>query len=158
MSVCGSARTAIIPRSPSTTCRPRSSKKPRIGLSRHWCRKISRAPPRKASRTSAWGHRQNFHDLFRLPAPQHWLSARQSVEVAPSNRSACILFRTIPHVIPWGISLRRTVARHGAISATFLGRSSLIFQLGAFLSAVRLSDQRFVSLTKSGYTVEDSFA
>jgi hypothetical protein len=22
------------------------------------------------------GHRQNFHDLFRLPAPQHWLSAR----------------------------------------------------------------------------------
>ncbi len=33
-----------------------------------------------------------------------------------------------------------------------------IFQQGVFLSAVRLSDQRFVSLTKGDYTVEDSFA
>ena len=33
-----------------------------------------------------------------------------------------------------------------------------IFQQGAFLSAVRLSDKRFVSVTKGGYTVEDSFA
>src|ERR1039458_3043575 len=33
-----------------------------------------------------------------------------------------------------------------------------IFQQGAFLSAVRLSDQRLVSVTKGGYTVEDSFA
>lgn len=33
-----------------------------------------------------------------------------------------------------------------------------VFQQGAFLSAVRLSDQRFVTLTASGYAVKDSFA
>ena len=33
-----------------------------------------------------------------------------------------------------------------------------VFQQGAFLSAVRLSDQRFVTLTKGGYTIKDSFA
>jgi hypothetical protein len=32
-----------------------------------------------------------------------------------------------------------------------------VFQQGAFLSAVRLSDQRFVSLTEGGYTIKDSF-
>ena len=32
-----------------------------------------------------------------------------------------------------------------------------MFQQGAFLSAVRLSDQRFVSLTEGGYTIKDSF-
>jgi len=33
-----------------------------------------------------------------------------------------------------------------------------VFQQGAFLSAVRLSDQRFVTLTEGGYTIKDSFA
>ena len=32
-----------------------------------------------------------------------------------------------------------------------------VFQHGAFLSAVRLSDQRFVTLTEGGYTIKDSF-
>jgi hypothetical protein len=34
---------------------------------------------------------------------------------------------------------------------------STCFQQGAFLSAVRLSDQRFVTLTEGGYTIKDSF-
>jgi hypothetical protein len=33
-----------------------------------------------------------------------------------------------------------------------------VFQEGVFLSAVRLSDQRFVTLTEDGYTIKDSFA
>jgi len=33
-----------------------------------------------------------------------------------------------------------------------------VFQQGAFLSAVRLSDQRFVTLTEGGYTIKHSFA
>ena len=32
-----------------------------------------------------------------------------------------------------------------------------VFQQGAFLSAVRLSDQRFVTLTEDGYAIKDSF-
>ena len=32
-----------------------------------------------------------------------------------------------------------------------------VFQQGAFLSAVRLSDQRFVTLTEPGYRIKDSF-
>jgi hypothetical protein len=33
-----------------------------------------------------------------------------------------------------------------------------VFQQGAFLSAVRLSDQRFVTLSEDGYTIGDSFS
>ena len=33
-----------------------------------------------------------------------------------------------------------------------------LFHVGAFLSAVRLSDQRFVTLTKNSNRVEESFA
>jgi hypothetical protein len=33
-----------------------------------------------------------------------------------------------------------------------------VFQKGVFLSAVRLSDQRFVTLAEGGYTIKDSFA
>jgi len=33
-----------------------------------------------------------------------------------------------------------------------------VFHQGLFRSAVRLSDQRFVTLTEGGYTVKDSFA
>jgi hypothetical protein len=33
-----------------------------------------------------------------------------------------------------------------------------VFHRGLFPSAVRLSDQRFVTLTEDGYTVKDSFA
>src|SRR5215469_17016607 len=33
-----------------------------------------------------------------------------------------------------------------------------VFQQGAFLSAIRLSDQRVVTLTEGGYAIKDSFA
>lgn len=36
-------------------------------------------------------------------------------------------------------------------------RDLYVFQEGLFLSAVRLSDQTFVTLTKGGYTVKDCF-
>ena len=49
-------------------------------------------------------------------------------------------------------------ARNAAFAQGGKPSDLYIFQEGAFLSAVRLSDQRFVSVTKGGYTVEDSFA
>ena len=47
--------------------------------------------------------------------------------------------------------------RNAALTENGKSDNLYVFQEGVFLSAIRLSDQRFVTVTTGGYVVQDSF-
>lgn len=70
--------------------------------------------------------------------------------------SETILRPTVPSIPNAGFIQDDIESRNAQHTANGKPQGLYIFQQGAFLSAVRLSDQKFVTLTKD-YLVEDSF-
>ncbi|MFY9672860.1 MAG: hypothetical protein WAK13_00320 [Terriglobales bacterium] len=111
-----------------------------------------------------------FHPFGAIPEAELRAWLRQTAIVLPSDLIGLwemtggrdifdteTVFRPLVPSIPNACFAEDDIEGRNAAHAAKGKPSGLyIFQEGAFLSAIRLSDQKFVTLTKD-YTVEDSF-